>query len=256
MKKLLLLPLLLIISFSLVGEDNYALSLEKDLLLGASALGLNIPGMVLSSGAQNNMTLDDINSLDRNLAFFKYNKTQDDISTLLAAGILTFPVLTPLFQFEDLNTWVTYGVMYAEAFLLTNGAKDLLKSLIARNRPYTYTSIPPSQVSDYFNSFPSGHTAYAFLGATFLSTTFSKEYPDSPWKLPLIISSYTLAAGVGTMRLTSGNHFLTDVLAGAALGALFGWGIPFLHEMGPKKESGLYITPTPKAFSIGFRSNL
>jgi membrane-associated phospholipid phosphatase len=31
------------------------------------------------------------------------------------------------------------------------------------------------------------------------------------------------------MRITSGSHFLTDVLAGAAIGSLYGWLIPWLH---------------------------
>ena len=68
----------------------------------------------------------------------------------------------------------------------------------------------------------------AFLSAGFLSATFSAEYPDSPWKIPIIAGVYTLATGIATFRIASGSHFLTDVLTGAAIGSLYGWVIPLL----------------------------
>jgi membrane-associated phospholipid phosphatase len=120
--------------------------------------------------------------------------------------------------------------MYTEAFLLTYGTKDLLKFAVARNRPYTYFGdVPAGDEEDYYNSFPSGHTAFAFLGASFLSATFAAEYPDSKWKAPLIAGSYTLATGIALMRILSGNHFLTDVLVGAAIGSFYGRLVPALH---------------------------
>lgn len=94
---------------------------------------------------------------------------------------------------------------------------------------YSY-GIPDGKESDYYNSFPSGSTSYAFLGATFLSTTFSNEYPESKWKLPITIGSYTLATGIASMRIISGSHFLSDVLVGAAIGTFYGLAIPVLHE--------------------------
>jgi membrane-associated phospholipid phosphatase len=70
----------------------------------------------------------------------------------------------------------------------------------------------------------------AFLPATFLSVTFSREFPDSSWRIPVIVGSHLLAATVGVIRITPGYHFLTDVLAGAAIGSFFGWLIPTLHR--------------------------
>ncbi|GHU12114.1 hypothetical protein FACS1894151_11740 [Spirochaetia bacterium] len=62
-----------------------------------------------------------------------------------------------------------------------------------------------------------------------MTTTFMQEFPESKWKFPVIIGSYTLAAGVASMRILSGSHFLTDVFVGAAIGSLYGWVIPWLH---------------------------
>lgn len=62
------------------------------------------------------------------------------------------------------------------------------------------------------NSFPSGHTATAFMTATMLH----KEYEGrSPW---FGIGGYTLAALTGVSRVLNNRHWLTDVAAGAAIG--------------------------------------
>lgn len=64
------------------------------------------------------------------------------------------------------------------------------------------------------NSFPSGHTATAFMGAEFLY----QEYKEvSPW---IGVAGYTVAAGTGFFRMYNNRHWLTDVLAGAGVGIL------------------------------------
>lgn len=64
------------------------------------------------------------------------------------------------------------------------------------------------------NSFPSGHTATAFMGAEFLRM----EYKDvSPW---IGVAGYAVATGTGFLRMYNNRHWLTDVLAGAGIGIL------------------------------------
>ena len=64
------------------------------------------------------------------------------------------------------------------------------------------------------HSFPSGHTATAFMTATMLT----KEYGHiSPW---IGIGSYTIASGTGLMRMANNKHWLSDVLTGAGIGIL------------------------------------
>ncbi|MHA8053008.1 phosphatase PAP2 family protein [Aquirufa sp. OSTEICH-129A] len=62
------------------------------------------------------------------------------------------------------------------------------------------------------HSFPSGHTATAFFGATVLAKELGKEYP---W---LAITGYTLATGTAYLRLANHEHWLSDVLVGAGIG--------------------------------------
>ena len=64
------------------------------------------------------------------------------------------------------------------------------------------------------HSFPSGHTANAFLGAH----VAYKEFKDSsPW---LAYSGYALAAFVAGSRLYNNRHWVADVLAGTGIGIL------------------------------------
>lgn len=64
------------------------------------------------------------------------------------------------------------------------------------------------------NSFPSGHTATAFMGAELLR----REYRDvSPW---IGVAGYAVAAGTGFFRIYNNRHWLTDVIAGAGIGIL------------------------------------
>lgn len=65
-----------------------------------------------------------------------------------------------------------------------------------------------------YHSFPSGHTATAFMTATMLS----KEYGwRSPW---ISVGAYAVATGTGLMRMANNKHWLSDVMVGAGIGIL------------------------------------
>jgi undecaprenyl-diphosphatase len=234
-KKYMCALLFIALSYHVFSSDFnkgtvYTRDLKKDIIIGSVSLGVFIPPLFIETSPGSLRSKDSVNTFDRAL-MFSYNKTLDNISTGAQYGMLMLPVISLLGNLKNYNTWLTYGIMYAEAFFLTSGTKDLIKDAVRRNRPYTYFgAIPDGEDDDYHHSFPSGHTSFAFLGATFLSSTFYHEYPESSWKLPVIIGSYTLASGVAAMRIASGNHFLSDVLAGAAIGSLYGWLIPRLHQ--------------------------
>jgi hypothetical protein len=86
------------------------------------------------------------------------------------------------------------------AFTLNTGLKHTLDI----ERPYP----------EVYNSFPSGHTVTAFVGAEMLRREYGKEYPG------IAIAGYTIATGVGLMRIYNNRHWASDVLAGAGVGIL------------------------------------
>jgi len=65
------------------------------------------------------------------------------------------------------------------------------------------------------NSWPSGHTATAFVGATMLH----KEYglTRSPW---WSVAAYGVATATGVMRILNNRHWISDVMSGAGIGIM------------------------------------
>ena len=85
------------------------------------------------------------------------------------------------------------------------------------------------------NSFPSGHTATAFMGAELMY----QEYKDvSVW---YGVSGFVVAAGTGAFRLYNNKHWLSDVVAGAGIGILSAkagyWLYPYTSKLFTKKNS-------------------
>lgn len=61
------------------------------------------------------------------------------------------------------------------------------------------------------NSFPSGHTATAFMGAELVRGEYGTGYA---------VGAYSIAIGVAFLRLYNNRHWLNDVIAGAGVGIL------------------------------------
>lgn len=64
------------------------------------------------------------------------------------------------------------------------------------------------------NSFPSGHTATAFMSAALLQKEYGRR---SPW---YGAAGYTMATATGVSRILNNRHWLSDVLMGAGIGVL------------------------------------
>jgi undecaprenyl-diphosphatase len=106
----------------------------------------------------------------------------------------------------------------AVAMGIANGALVILKRTFRRPRPCDRARTPHFDVQplrffkeDRF-SFPSGHTLNAFAVGSVVALSF-------PVLAPAVLM---IAASVGASRVILGLHFLSDVLAGAALGLAIG----------------------------------
>lgn len=76
------------------------------------------------------------------------------------------------------------------------------------------------------NSFPSGHTATAFMGA---------ELVRMEYNMGIGIGAYAIATSVAILRLYNERHWLNDVIAGAGVGILSArigyWLLPFSRRL-------------------------
>jgi membrane-associated phospholipid phosphatase len=61
-------------------------------------------------------------------------------------------------------------------------------------------------------SFPSGHTAIAFVTAEFMHQEYKHK---SVW---YSVAGYTVASATGVMRMLNNRHWLSDVMVGAGIG--------------------------------------
>lgn len=113
---------------------------------------------------------------------------------------------------------------------------ELLMSLVVQG--IKRTSKVERPYGPVFTSFPSGHTAQAFLSATFLA----KEYGHiSPW---ISVGAYTTATGVGVLRMMNNKHWISDVLAGAGIGILSVEFVYLTHQHRWGKKNNLVFAPT------------
>ena len=90
-----------------------------------------------------------------------------------------------------------------------------IMALFVNSIKYTAKEMRPD--GSTANSWPSGHTATAFVGATILH----KEYglTRSPW---FSVAGYGVATATGVMRVLNNRHWVSDVLSGAGIGIMSG----------------------------------
>ena len=89
-------------------------------------------------------------------------------------------------------------------------------------------------------SFPSGHVITAVLAYGFLAYLFVPKMPSLFWKWVVVIASILTMLYIGFSRLFLGGHYLTDLLAGYALGIAWAGLVYTLIErisMGRKSSS-------------------
>jgi membrane-associated phospholipid phosphatase len=121
-----------------------------------------------------------------------------------------------------INTLLLIG-----ATTVTLGATDIIKWKVNRTRPFDkYPSIiDKSKWNSTFiqdPSFPSGHTSSAFNLATYLSLAYPKWYVIAP--------AYAWAGTVAYSRMYLGQHYPSDVIGGAVLGAGTAWLTYYLNK--------------------------
>jgi membrane-associated phospholipid phosphatase len=247
---------LFFLCFAAFAESAYRYDVVKDSIIGSLSLGIFVTSFIIPNevpAAGTPLDRGTVNGFDRPF-MASYGKGLDITGDILTYGFLLTPVLPVLANIRDRDALLTYGVMYGEAFFLTYGTTDIIKNLVDRDRPYRYFGpVPAGQGDDFRNSFPSRHSAMAFMSAGFLASAFCAEFPDSRWKVPVITAGYTLAAGISAARILSGSHFLTDVLTGAVIGSLYGYVIPYLHRRPKKEKAELTLAPLIGGFAVSLR---
>jgi membrane-associated phospholipid phosphatase len=122
------------------------------------------------------------------------------------------------------------GADLIEAQLLNGVITKGLKYAVGRDRP---------DGGRY--SFPSGHTSATFATAAVIRHRFG-------WKAG--IAAYAVGAYVGAARLGERQHYLSDVVFGAALGAVTGRAVAVAHN--PRARLTATAIPLRGGFAVVF----
>lgn len=162
----------------------------KSLILPASLITVGVIGT----------TIDGMN--DFHLFSRKDSVKQFTLDNYMEWGMLGWVFLCD-FMGKEKHNWVDQLCLVALAEGMSGLMVHGLKGLVDEPRPDGTTE-----------SFPSGHTANAFLGAHIAYKEFKDTSPV------LAYSGYALAAFVAGCRVYKNRHWVADVVAGAGFGIL------------------------------------
>lgn len=133
----------------------------------------------------------------------KFKHTTKAVDAIQYAPI-AFPWAIKVLGTPTRSGWGRMASSQATSTLLMAGSVSLIKDNISSLRP---------DGSD-MRAFPSGHSAWAYLGATM--TTYELGW-KSPW---FSLGAYSIASAVAMQRIIDRRHLPKDVITGAGIGIL------------------------------------
>jgi membrane-associated phospholipid phosphatase len=178
--------------------------------------------------------------------------------TLLAVEVAYPAVIDVPYALRRYGPGVAWDLFWQDATALSiASAVDMdLRDFVGRARPQAAACLAgggsASQClgtdSEATRSFPGGHVAIVTTAALLTCTQhLSLRLYGAPWDAIACVAAITTDAAVGTLRIVADDHYATDILAGYALGAAIGWGIPFVmhlhgHAAAPT-DPGTHVAP-------------
>ncbi len=131
--------------------------------------------------------------------------SQDDDAALRRAGDILHIALPALAGGSAALKRDWAGLrQFTYSFGAMAGTVEILKRAYGKNRPDLGDS----------RSYPSGHTAFAFSGASFLWRRYGPKYG---------VPAVAAAGFVGVTRIKGKKHFADDVVAGAGIALIYNW---------------------------------
>jgi len=152
-----------------------------------------------------------------------------------------------------------------ETLAVSGAIQGVTNVVVSRERPYGRDCGSEELPSDsidcanpvHYRSFFSGHSAFSFTGAALICIHhFENELLGAPWDALSCAGGYAVAATTATFRVVSDVHYASDVLTGALLGTLVGYGVPLLHysrranSTTTMAEVQLHLVPSPGGIGL------
>jgi membrane-associated phospholipid phosphatase len=245
-------------------SPHFTVNPVADGVLTVAGAGFSgILGLILSTGeiqATPPGPTSNLLSIDRGAVTQTFDKSAGTISDVVLWSTVGFAALDPLLSGarDGWDAALVDAVMYAESLSLTETLTDLTKIAVRRPRPLDYKNCaaqtaPCTQPTDSVLSFWSGHAAtVATVSATATYIAFIRA-PRSPRPWITLAAGILMTSFVSYERVRSGEHFPTDVMAGALAGASIGVLVPHSHrnqEQPPAVWVGVAPVPNGGTLSL------
>jgi membrane-associated phospholipid phosphatase len=160
--------------------------------------------------------------------------------------------------------WARYGRQVAwdlfwqdaTALSLSSAVDFALRDSIARLRPGSTDCLQQGGTDclsspEATRSFPSGHVAETTTGTALLCAQhLTLQLYGAPWDAVACASAIAADGTVAVLRMVADDHWATDILGGAALGVVFGWGVPAVMHLRTRAGSATSGTSSSEASSI------
>jgi membrane-associated phospholipid phosphatase len=175
-------------------------------------------------------------------------------------GTLTFGnlALYGIFRLSGADALADVTLHAAESVVVASIASQVIRGPLGRSRPHVtdykdqYDFAPFKGFGAFeYRAFPSIHSASAFGVATVYALETNRRAQAATWLVAPI--AYALAAGPGLSRMYSGQHWASDILAGAAMGTLAGaLVVRYNHDVHPGNKVDRFMLGR-EAVSISFK---
>ena len=150
---------------------------------------------------------------------------------------IAYPVVVDVpYAFARYGKQLAWDLVWEDAAtLFLAGALDFaLRDLVGRARPQVYDCISKGGTDCVNNpetvrSFPGGHTLTSTAASVLTCTQhlYVRLYGGA-WDGGVCALTLASDVTVAVMRLVADSHWATDQIAGLTIGALVGWGVPYL----------------------------
>jgi membrane-associated phospholipid phosphatase len=253
-----LVLLFFMINFSGFSQYPYSLKNTTDYsLIAFGALSLTA-GQVINANVSgltyneiNALCVNEVNSFDRR-TITNYSENSNSLSEglLLGTGLAS---LTLLLDKSVRDEWVTTGIMGLEVLMISYGTAGIFKGAVLRSRPYAYNpnvTLERKQDVDARYSFYSQTTAATAGISFFVAKVYSDTHPNSKWKPLVWTGAIVLPLITGYAKVDAGEHFMTDVMTGYAVGAFIGYFVPVMHLHTKDSEVNLRVEPISNGLNL------
>jgi membrane-associated phospholipid phosphatase len=151
-----------------------------------------------------------------------------------------------------------------ETLAIAGATQGVVNVLVSRQRPYGptcgTTQLPSNAVdcesSSEYRSFFSGHATFSFTAAALVCVNHTTtDLLGSPWDGISCGAGYVVAAATSTFRVLGDEHWASDVITGALVGTIIGYGVPLLHyrhhDVGRVTAGGMTLQLVPSVGGAG-----